>query len=606
MRKIKILFLTGIYCPIALFSQNHLPSNNNPRSNDWPNTGLTGIWELVESKILKGPYYSNAIPSVLIIEQKTDSILLRATINNELGDTTVSESFVYGKQWAKTDTTKTGRIRRAAFYWQTIDSCWVNQKILFNKTVPSRQEVTDKTRYKLQDNGTILQLTREYDGLDDPNGNQDFSMAGVYKKVTKGQLDEEYGKGKGINFLENLTWDEIIKKAKNENKYIFVDCYATWCGPCKIMDKEVYPLNIVGSAVNDRFISVKVQMDTGKNDPEHVKLLYPVARQFEKKYFISALPSYLFFSPNGDVLHKSMGQKKYKDFIKLIEDATIPEKQLFTLFNAAKNKKIPFNEYPALADRFKKEFYENILALEIARIYKNEYLDNLKEQELLVKNHLDFIGEYYKLISTKDNIFWLCYNKPKLVDSIKAYEGGGWADFQVRSAIIREDVQPLITEAEKAGKVPAWVQLEKHLSKKYNRDLAITYTLDARIDWYAKKKEWDSYFALLPKHLARYDLRKVDFNHLHYCAWYTLKHSDNKQLLLEAIGWMDILIEKTPKDGLWQTMDTKAYLLYKLNRREEGIAIIKEIINRFPQFSSSYKTTLEKMLSGEEIWRTVQ
>jgi thiol:disulfide interchange protein len=39
---------------------------------------------------------------------------------------------------------------------------------------------------------------------------------------------------KGIQFVHNLSWQEILQKARAENKYVFVDCYATWCGPCKM------------------------------------------------------------------------------------------------------------------------------------------------------------------------------------------------------------------------------------------------------------------------------------------------------------------------------------------------------------------------------------
>jgi len=37
----------------------------------------------------------------------------------------------------------------------------------------------------------------------------------------------------GIRFVQGLTWEKVVKRAKKENKYIFVDCYTTWCGPCK-------------------------------------------------------------------------------------------------------------------------------------------------------------------------------------------------------------------------------------------------------------------------------------------------------------------------------------------------------------------------------------
>ncbi|KAA3624690.1 MAG: thioredoxin, partial [Bacteroidetes bacterium] len=40
----------------------------------------------------------------------------------------------------------------------------------------------------------------------------------------------------GIEFL-HLTWDEALELAKEEEKIIFVDAYAVWCGPCKRMSK---------------------------------------------------------------------------------------------------------------------------------------------------------------------------------------------------------------------------------------------------------------------------------------------------------------------------------------------------------------------------------
>ena len=35
----------------------------------------------------------------------------------------------------------------------------------------------------------------------------------------------------GIQF-ETGSWKEVLQKAKQENKLIFVDLYTTWCGPC--------------------------------------------------------------------------------------------------------------------------------------------------------------------------------------------------------------------------------------------------------------------------------------------------------------------------------------------------------------------------------------
>lgn len=38
----------------------------------------------------------------------------------------------------------------------------------------------------------------------------------------------------GVRF-ESLTFEEALQKAKEENRWIFLDAYTSWCGPCKVM-----------------------------------------------------------------------------------------------------------------------------------------------------------------------------------------------------------------------------------------------------------------------------------------------------------------------------------------------------------------------------------
>ena len=45
-----------------------------------------------------------------------------------------------------------------------------------------------------------------------------------------GQSAEE-----GIRFIEGEKWENILKMAQEQNKYIFMDCYTSWCGPCKAL-----------------------------------------------------------------------------------------------------------------------------------------------------------------------------------------------------------------------------------------------------------------------------------------------------------------------------------------------------------------------------------
>lgn len=97
----------------------------------------------------------------------------------------------------------------------------------------------------------------------------------------------------GITFTKD-KWQAVLAKAKAENKPIFVDFYAEWCGPCKFMSKNVFTDAEVGNYYNTNFISVKI--DAEKEEAELVR-----ASQIE------AYPSLYYFSPDGKVINKNIG-----------------------------------------------------------------------------------------------------------------------------------------------------------------------------------------------------------------------------------------------------------------------------------------------------------
>ena len=98
----------------------------------------------------------------------------------------------------------------------------------------------------------------------------------------------------GVSFKENKDFllSTILAQAKAEHKLVFVDAYATWCAPCKLMDKEVFPNSATGLYFNQNFISYKLNVE--KNNGPTVKLLYE----------INVLPTLLFLDAEGNVLEK--------------------------------------------------------------------------------------------------------------------------------------------------------------------------------------------------------------------------------------------------------------------------------------------------------------
>lgn len=68
----------------------------------------------------------------------------------------------------------------------------------------------------------------------------------------------------GVQFQE-LTFQEALNKAKTENKLVFVDCYTSWCGPCKYMLNNVFVSSGGGCVFQpEHFVNVKYDMEQGE------------------------------------------------------------------------------------------------------------------------------------------------------------------------------------------------------------------------------------------------------------------------------------------------------------------------------------------------------
>ena len=100
----------------------------------------------------------------------------------------------------------------------------------------------------------------------------------------------------GIEFFHG-NWEEALAKAEAEDKLIFVDAYASWCGPCKRMAASVFPLDEVGDFHNANFINVKFDMEKAES------------ADFRKTHSVSAYPTLLYINAKNEVVHKSVGGK---------------------------------------------------------------------------------------------------------------------------------------------------------------------------------------------------------------------------------------------------------------------------------------------------------
>lgn len=185
----------------------------------------------------------------------------------------------------------------------------------------------------------------------------------------------------GISF-EHGTLGEAMAKAKAENKLVFMDCYTTWCGPCKMMSKDVFPQEVVGTYMNANFVSIKMDMEKG----EGIDLV--------KKYDIKGFPTLLFLDTNGKVLHCAVGGLLADPFIEQAKIAYDPTKQLSYLEKQYKDG----NRDLALVSHYIKALFSALKRDEAAKVGK-EFIPTMTTSQYMTEEGftiLVYTGVDYK------------------------------------------------------------------------------------------------------------------------------------------------------------------------------------------------------------------
>ncbi|WGK65366.1 thioredoxin family protein [Croceiramulus getboli] len=121
-----------------------------------------------------------------------------------------------------------------------------------------------------------------------------------------------------------MTMDEALAAQKKNPKKILVDVYTTWCGPCKLMDRNTFTNKDVANFINKNFYPVKFDAEgtekvTYKNFT-YTNPNYDPARKgkrnsqhfFAHAMKINAYPSLAFFSETGDFIQPIPGYKTPK------------------------------------------------------------------------------------------------------------------------------------------------------------------------------------------------------------------------------------------------------------------------------------------------------
>ena len=135
------------------------------------------------------------------------------------------------------------------------------------------------------------------------------------------------GFSQGIEFFKG-TFNEALTKASNEGKLVFVDFYATWCGPCKQMAEKVFPDEELGKYMNEKFVCL--QIDVEKEGWQ---------KEVAEKYNVTVLPTLVFFKLDSTVASRLAGAREKAELLNAAKVARGEELSFEKLYDRAKSKK---------------------------------------------------------------------------------------------------------------------------------------------------------------------------------------------------------------------------------------------------------------------------
>lgn len=364
----------------------------------------------------------------------------------------------------------------------------------------------------------------------------------------------------GIKFGKQ-SFAKTLEQAKKENKLIFLDAFASWCGPCKLLDKNVFPKKEVGDYFNANFLNLHIDMEKGEGI------------EIAKKYSIYSYPTLLFIDGDGKVVYKAAGYMSPQELISIAKEAVNPENTLenkIAKFDAG--EKDPEFLMGLIKNTYSSDFS---LAQKVATRYfqtRTEATYSKEEAGMLLFFTKTIDDDLYKIFSAKKaelsqqipESYLAEYDKQLKLNTVLQ------KSFDANTQSINEQV--FLAEGTRIyGEKEA-----KQLLNKINMDLFFT------------QKKYDDY----AKAALSYYQNTKDFtsDELNNVAWNFYLYITDKNLLTSVT---QLCLEGIKKEENSQNTDTLANIYYKLGDFKNAKIWAKKSIEIAKAKGDEYASTVE-------------
>jgi thiol-disulfide isomerase/thioredoxin len=348
--------------------------------------------------------------------------------------------------------------------------------------------------------------------------------------------------------FENGTWQQIKDKATAEKKLIFIDCYTTWCGPCKWMETTTFTNDTVADYFNQHFVCTKFDMEKGEG------------LTLRTQYNIHRYPNLLFIDAQGKLMHRAASAYDVTSLMALAKDAETPDKTYSSMLSkySSGNRNVDFIMNYLRVTRSAGLNTDDIVT---------DYFATQKENDLSNRNNWKVIENYvtntnapaFKYLVTHKALYAQKYTSDSVERKIED------VFYEARWSVVYDTT-------DKTNKKYTDLLAQVKSSGIKNTDKLLT---KIKLEFYVSKHDYVNY-ATMCEHYVNTYLIKDDAENTNLICYYFTQVVKDKAMLTKAVTWSKASNE-LDKDNPYY-LETYANLLFLTGKKQEAVQVEEKVL----------------------------
>lgn len=378
-------------------------------------------------------------------------------------------------------------------------------------------------------------------------------------------LINNYDFAQEISFYDG-SFENVKAEAKKQNKLIFIDCYTSWCGPCKWMAKNVFTDAKVIKFYNENFLNFKSDMEKGEG------------KQIRKDYNINGYPTLLYINGDGELQQRSLGGCDTAEFIKIGKKALDLENNFGSLLKKYKSG----NREPQFLSKYALECANLNVQFDI-----NEYFKTQSDSELINEINLILIECYITNYKTREFNY--------LANNFETFSKK-YGRLRIENRIVTIITKSLWALDFQKDPLPLPTAINNILSQYNLKDSTkIFYKVQMQYNISKKQPEWQQYAITSNKLIDVISLDSLDNSEISHIINNFSRNVTDTALLKSSLKWCDYLVQKNYL--IAESMLCKAKITAQLGNKEEALKVANMAMNEEQKKAKPQLKNYQKFIS---------